>query len=126
MSMILGLFNTYYDYISSDIWNEKCDWLKKTRGYYCEICKSNEYPRVHHKNYNNLGSERSNDLLIVCSFCHMMIHEYAFNGSADVILTITRSGNITNVKWIKTEENNGKIKIYHNNTFMKEIEVCSK
>jgi len=36
--MIGGMFKTYKDYMDSDIWKEKCDYIKKMRGNYCELC----------------------------------------------------------------------------------------
>ena len=44
----------------------------------CEKCK-NRYPikimTLHHLNYNCIGSERREDLLVVCNYCHTKIHE---------------------------------------------------
>lgn len=130
--MISGIFNTYHDYICSDIWDEKCDYLMKQRGYYCEICNNPENPRVHHKNYRNLGNEGKDDLIILCNFCHQMTHEYAFPGRATVHLeslkgdaTILIPFLVTNIKWTK-EEGEGKIRVYLDNRFIKEVEVCNK
>lgn len=81
-------FDTYSDYLSSDIWKEKKqrlfaskriqNMLKTTGQYYCECCGGTRRKKplaVHHKTYANIFNEPLKDLLLVCDWCHLRIHE---------------------------------------------------
>ena len=62
----------YDEYIHSKKWAERKRRLFKKRGRQCEICGRDDRPlQVHHKNYDRLGHELDDDLLIVCEDeCH--------------------------------------------------------
>src|SRR5512139_2185500 len=62
----------YTEYMQSRRWHERKHKLFKKRGYACEMCGSSGLPLdVHHKNYDRLGRELDDDLLIVCrEECH--------------------------------------------------------
>lgn len=62
----------YDEYMQSDKWRERKRKLFKKRGYVCEMCGASGLPLdVHHKNYDRLGRELDDDLLIVCrEECH--------------------------------------------------------
>lgn len=62
----------YIEYMQSRQWAERKHRLFVKRGYVCEMCNSSGIPLdVHHKNYDRLGCELDDDLLIVChERCH--------------------------------------------------------
>lgn len=61
----------YTEYMQSRRWQERKRRLFKKRGYTCEMCGASGLPLdVHHKNYDRLGRELDDDLLIVCKDCH--------------------------------------------------------
>lgn len=62
----------YDEYMQSRRWQTRKYKLFKKRGYQCEICGATGEPLdVHHKNYDRLGHELDDDLLIVCrGKCH--------------------------------------------------------
>ena len=62
----------YTEYMQSRKWIERKRKLFKRRGYTCEMCGASGSPLdVHHKNYDRLGHELDDDLLIVCcGDCH--------------------------------------------------------
>ncbi len=62
----------YIEYIRSDKWQARCARLYAKRGRICEMCgRSDRALEVHHKNYDRLGCELDDDLLIVCrDECH--------------------------------------------------------
>ena len=70
---IAGLFNTYEEYLESDMWKSKRDYLISLVGR-CQICKSGSSLLVHHKTYENVGNEPQKDLQVLCMFCHGKLH----------------------------------------------------
>lgn len=62
----------YDEYMQSERWAERKRRLFEKRGYVCEMCGAFGLPLdVHHKNYDRLGNELDEDLLIVCrEYCH--------------------------------------------------------
>lgn len=62
----------YTEYMQSRQWAERKRRLFEKRGYVCEMCGASGLPLdVHHKNYDRLGCELDDDLLIVChEKCH--------------------------------------------------------
>lgn len=81
---------TYQDFLNSDLWKDIKEWtfelrrIKTKRGkglLMCERCKinfpfslRNKKMTIHHLNYNCVGSERAEDLMILCRKCHNFIH----------------------------------------------------
>lgn len=68
----------YREYMQSDGWFSKRAEIMLRADGMCEVpgC-TNEADQVHHKTYANLGNEKPDDLMAVCSSCHEWIH----NGS---------------------------------------------
>ncbi len=64
----------YKKYLQSDKWKFKREELFKLRGEKCEKCNSIELLHVHHKNYDNIFNEKTDDLVILCSSCHRLQH----------------------------------------------------
>lgn len=64
----------YEEYLQSEAWKVKRKNLIKTLGDKCFYCGSKKNINVHHKNYNNVGFETTNNVIIVCSKCHKEIH----------------------------------------------------
>lgn len=60
----------YKDYMRSYAWVQRKRRLYAKRGRVCEMCGAASYLEVHHKNYDRLGHELDDDLLIVCVDCH--------------------------------------------------------
>lgn len=65
----------YQAYLKSKEW-----WLKKREllsqeGVKCFVCWDRKGPyEVHHKSYRRLGSERLEDLIVLCPKCHADLH----------------------------------------------------
>jgi hypothetical protein len=60
----------YTAYMQSDKWQHRKARLYAKRGRVCEMCGATWPLEVHHKNYDRLGHELDEDLLIVCVDCH--------------------------------------------------------
>lgn len=62
----------YDEYMHSKRWARRKRLLYSKRGYVCEMCgASGVQLDVHHKNYDRLGRELDDDLMIVChEYCH--------------------------------------------------------
>ena len=65
----------YKEYIQSDKWvKTRCDAILYAEGK-CESCGSDKNLQVHHINYDNLGFEEPDDLIVLCGRCHMKEHD---------------------------------------------------
>lgn len=65
--------NFYEQYIASDKWRQKrLEILERDRNE-CQTCLCTERLEVHHKTYKRLGNELSEDLIILCHWCHEAI-----------------------------------------------------
>lgn len=60
----------YTAYMQSGKWHNRKRHLFQKRGYKCEMCGGGGPFDIHHKNYDRLGHELDDDLLIVCRDCH--------------------------------------------------------
>lgn len=67
-------FETYKDYINSEFWKNKRDWILESKGRKCEKCGGNFWLQVHHLSYENVGNEGKDDVIILCAYCHWRIH----------------------------------------------------
>jgi hypothetical protein len=69
----------YNEYLKSKHWL----LLRKkyiTKDTVCALCKERNSPlQLHHLNYTNLGNEKRNDLVVLCSTCHKLIHKSKSN-----------------------------------------------
>ena len=71
----MNLFDMDYQfYLRSDLWFAKRAETIRRAGYRCEQCKSMVRLEVHHLNYQRLGNERKQDLVLLFEKCHDMIH----------------------------------------------------
>ncbi len=61
--------NEYLAYLRSDVWREKRKELMEEVGWLCEAC-GGKATEVHHKNYDCLGEEESDDVVVCCHGCH--------------------------------------------------------
>ena len=93
-------FKTYREYLDSPHWKDKSQWIKEIRSikkientdfkdslglpmtmemptneWICDGCeKKVKRVQIHHLSYDCLGSERSEDLVLLCSSCHKKVH----------------------------------------------------
>jgi len=67
-------FKSYKDFLKSYIWQEKRKAIFIRRGNSCERCNSNKNLQIHHLNYDNVGNENKNDVIILCKKCHEEEH----------------------------------------------------
>lgn len=64
----------YIKYLLSDTWAKiKVDLIEIHDGK-CERCGDTKNLQVHHLTYENLFNEEPEDLLLLCSRCHMVEH----------------------------------------------------
>lgn len=62
--------NRYKAHLRSRKWREIRQAKLQSAGHKCEWCGETGKLEVHHKHYNTLGNESSNDLLTLCQSCH--------------------------------------------------------
>jgi len=74
-----GYFNgydTYKDYLESDHWEEvRAEALKRYDGRCALDASHANAVHVHHRTYDRLGAELSEDVIVLCSACHAKHHE---------------------------------------------------
>ncbi len=67
---------SYFDYIRSDSWQRVRKEAMRKAKFRCQVCGTRtEKLCAHHNNYSNLGRERPEDLIILCSSCHQLFHD---------------------------------------------------
>jgi len=65
----------YKEYLLSDWWRSRKAQAIRDAGYKCEQCGSMNRLEVHHLNYQNLGNEGDDDLVVLCRKCHEGWHK---------------------------------------------------
>lgn len=66
---------TYDAYLKSAGWKEKAK-QEKTNNPRCSLCYRKITLHVHHRTYARCGSEAPGDLVVLCSECHELFHQY--------------------------------------------------
>jgi len=67
----------YEIYMQSEHWHSLRAKAIETYGSKCELCRSRvKHPHVHHLLYRQLYDVTTDDLAVVCQFCHGRIHVY--------------------------------------------------
>lgn len=65
----------YERYLNSSTWRNKRQLALAAAGNKCSRCgKSGPGLHVHHLHYRNFGSERAEDLRVLCKKCHEAVH----------------------------------------------------
>jgi 5-methylcytosine-specific restriction endonuclease McrA len=65
----------YAKYIRSEGWKQRRDKFRTMWGNECACCQSKENLNVHHINYDNLGNEKLEDVVLLCKGCHIKAHK---------------------------------------------------
>jgi hypothetical protein len=60
----------YNERINSEAWRDLKRGIISERGEACERCGTTGTLHLHHKNYERLGCERTDDLELLCPGCH--------------------------------------------------------
>jgi len=65
----------YKKYLNTNHWKDvKIRYRASKSIQVCYICGTDEKINLHHKSYKRIGAEKLNDLLPLCSKCHMLVH----------------------------------------------------
>lgn len=67
-------YNNYQEYLNSIPWKVFSKTIKDNRKK-CFSCKGRLGLVVHHINYNNLGNEFEEDVVVLCKSCHYIVHQ---------------------------------------------------
>lgn len=66
----------YKDYLRTEHWEKTRKQQLETARYKCRVCNAAGVElHVHHRTYENIGSEREEDLVVLCEECHTLFHE---------------------------------------------------
>jgi len=66
----------YTTYLQSEHWISFKKNLKVLRFFSCEICNSTKKINIHHRSYERMYNENTNDVDILCSECHKNLHTF--------------------------------------------------
>jgi len=88
----------YIRYINSKAWIIIRGLAIERAGGKCQRCGRKEELRVHHLNYERLGQENDEDLLVVCSRCHNDI-EFTKRDSFCSPIEVLKSIKITEIEY---------------------------
>ena len=65
----------YASYLSSHAWKTRARQMREKANFKCQLCACTDKPlNVHHNNYERLGRERDDDLIVLCEPCHHKFH----------------------------------------------------
>ena len=64
----------YEEYIQSPEWQKRRKILLIEHGSKCALCPRTCELHVHHLNYERLGHERAEDVMVLCARCHNDLH----------------------------------------------------
>ena len=64
----------YQAYLRSSEWQVKRKLVLDYYGNRCAVCNSPVRVDVHHRRYDNIGSERFTDMITLCEVCHSLFH----------------------------------------------------
>jgi len=65
----------YSEYLQTKHWQQVRRKQLKISDYKCQLCsKENTKLHIHHKTYENIGNEKSKDLITLCEICHKKVH----------------------------------------------------
>lgn len=71
----MSIFNSYHEYMQSDLWRHKRKRILARDNYRCQKCGSAINLRVHHIRYPEyFGDESDDDLITLCDSCHQEVH----------------------------------------------------
>lgn len=67
-------FNSYVEYLDSQLWRDVRTSVLKDRGWECELC-GDEATQVHHQYYaiEDLTGARFDCLVAICRACHLVV-----------------------------------------------------
>ena len=111
-------FNSYQEYLDSDMWKKKRDQKEKE---VC-LCGSGDRLELHHKTYERVCDELMSDLVWLCHSCHDYLHNKINNGD-----TTLKDGMKILTKYLKTKKyrkrkevkkSNGVAKVRYAASFM--------
>jgi 5-methylcytosine-specific restriction endonuclease McrA len=83
----------YEDYLKTDEWKWKRQFILNFWGRRCALCDSNNSMHVHHRNYKCVGNESITDVIALCGSCHAKFHGLTA-GQDDVVSTLDRIGKL--------------------------------
>jgi len=64
----------YEEYMQSREWQISLELLLCEHGKKCDLCPRTYELQVHHLNYERLGCERIEDVMVLCVRCHNDLH----------------------------------------------------
>lgn len=65
----------YDEYLQTPEWEDRRKIAIEKAGGRCQLCNRNGKLHVHHRTYENRGSERDGDLIVLCAGCHAKFHD---------------------------------------------------
>ena len=65
----------YHAYLKTKAWEGRAVECKVRSKYQCAVCTSNKNIAAHHRTYDHVFNEKSEDLICLCGDCHSKFHK---------------------------------------------------
>ena len=70
----------YADYLRTHHWQRVREAAIDRARHRCQLCNYASQLQVHHRTYERRGSEREDDVIVLCKRCHETFHDVTPNG----------------------------------------------
>ena len=71
---VMPTWGEYQAYLESSAWQDVRRLVIDRFGGRCATCNASDGLEVHHRTYERVGDERMDDLTLLCSQCHELLH----------------------------------------------------
>ena len=73
---------TYSQYLNSNHWKKVRKEALRRSNFKCQLCSvSKVVLHVHHNNYDCIGQEKEEDVIVLCAKCHNRVHNEDYKGN---------------------------------------------
>ena len=62
--------NDYKNYLKTKFWEKKSKQIISKKNSKCQLCSNKNNLFIHHNTYENIGTEKEDDLIILCRECY--------------------------------------------------------
>ena len=83
----------YQEYRKTPHWQAVRAWALERSNWHCQIWENHgNHLEVHHNNYDHLGAERPEDVVVLCAECHELFHDrFPPEPTGDIVVAKTIS-----------------------------------
>jgi len=77
----------YNKYLNSHHWRNKKAKYRRNLGenFKCSKCGTAEHIHLHHTNYDRLYREKKEDIVLLCEYCHRVVHQLVYENQENLL-----------------------------------------